>query len=63
MKSTSITFPIVLILVSALLLAAGSFYGLAISPPEEHMGDVQRIMYVHVPAAWTSSQTRGFPGI
>ena len=36
----------------ALLLIAGSFYGLAVAPPEEHMGEVQRIMYVHVPTAW-----------
>lgn len=36
----------------ALLLIAGSYYGLAISPPEKYMGDVQRIMYVHVPTAW-----------
>ncbi len=54
MKSTSINSPILVALVGALLLGAGSYYGLAISPPEEHMGDVQRIMYVHVPAAWTS---------
>lgn len=36
------------------LLLAGSYYGLAIAPPEHYMGDVQRIMYVHVPTAWTA---------
>jgi heme exporter protein C len=36
------------------LLAAGSYYGLAIAPPEHYMGDVQRIMYVHVPTAWSA---------
>ena len=36
------------------LLIAGSYYGLAIAPPEHYMGEVQRIMYVHVPTAWTA---------
>jgi heme exporter protein C len=26
--------------------------GLFVAPPERHMGEVQRIMYVHVPTAW-----------
>ena len=34
------------------LFGAGSFYGLAVAPPERFMGEVQRIMYVHVPTAW-----------
>ena len=46
--------PFAILLIGALLLAAGSYYGLAISPPEEHMGDVQRILYVHVPTAWSA---------
>ncbi len=30
-----------------------AFYvGLAVAPPDRLMGEVQRIMYVHVPAAW-----------
>ena len=37
-----------------MLLAAGSYYGLGVAPPEKYMGEVQRIMYVHVPTAWTS---------
>lgn len=36
------------------LLLVGSYIGLFVSPPERHMGDVQRIMYVHLPSAWTS---------
>ncbi len=36
------------------LLAAGTWIGLAVAPAERHMGDVQRIMYVHVPSAWTA---------
>jgi heme exporter protein C len=38
--------------IGLVLLMAGSYYGLAVAPPEQYMGDVQRIMYVHVPAAW-----------
>jgi len=30
----------------------GSWYGLFVAPPEKFMGQVQRIMYVHVPTAW-----------
>ncbi len=48
----SIRIPLAIVVAGAILLIAGSYYGLAISPPEEHMGNVQRIMYVHVPTAW-----------
>lgn len=34
------------------LVAFGSYWGLAVAPPEVFMGDVYRIMYVHVPSAW-----------
>ena len=34
------------------LLAVGTWIGLFVAPAERHMGDVQRIMYVHVPSAW-----------
>ncbi len=36
------------------LLLAGSYIGLFVAPAERHMGDVQRIMYVHVPTAWNA---------
>ena len=36
----------------AICLAIGSYYGLAVAPAEQYMGNVQRIMYVHVPTAW-----------
>ena len=39
---------------SLVLLLFGSYYGLFLSPPERFMGDVQRIMYVHVPTAWNA---------
>ncbi len=34
------------------LLLVGSYIGLFASPPERHMSDVVRILYVHVPTAW-----------
>lgn len=34
------------------LLLAGSYLGLFVAPAEQYMGQVQRIMYVHVPTAW-----------
>jgi len=39
-------------LVTLLLFAAGATWGLVIAPPERMMGDVYRIMFVHVPSAW-----------
>jgi heme exporter protein C len=38
----------------ALLLLGGSYWGLFRAPAESFMGDVQRIMYVHVPTAWNA---------
>ncbi|MEP6993792.1 MAG: cytochrome c biogenesis protein CcsA [Acidobacteriota bacterium] len=37
-----------------LLLLWGSYWGLALAPREAYMGDVQRIMYIHVPTAWNA---------
>ncbi|MFP2957885.1 cytochrome c biogenesis protein CcsA [Myxococcus sp. 1LA] len=37
---------------SLVVLAAGWWLGLAWAPPDREMGDVQRIMYVHVPLQW-----------
>lgn len=36
------------------LLFVGCYIGLFVAPAERHMGDVQRIMYVHVPSAWVA---------
>lgn len=33
-------------------LLIGSYFGLFVAPPEQFMGNTQRIMYVHVPTAW-----------
>jgi len=38
----------------ALLLLIGSYIGLFRAPSEAYMGDVYRIMYVHVPTAWNT---------
>ncbi len=38
----------------ALLLVIGSYIGLFRAPAEAFMGDVYRILYVHVPTAWNS---------
>ncbi len=34
------------------MLGVGAFLGLSWAPPDREMGDVQRIMYAHVPAVW-----------
>ena len=36
------------------LLGIGQYLGLVWAPRDAHMGDVARILYVHVPAAWIS---------
>jgi heme exporter protein C len=38
--------------VAVAMLVVGAWLGLAWAPPDREMGDVQRIMYVHVPAVW-----------
>src|SRR5690606_39170544 len=43
-----------LIAIAVVLLAIGSYIGLFRAPPEHYMGEVQRIMYVHVPTAWNA---------
>jgi heme exporter protein C len=40
------------IAIGTALLLFGSYQGLFVAPAEQYMGDVQRIMYVHVPTAW-----------
>ena len=37
---------------AVLSITGGMVYGLAFAPPDAVQGDVQRLMYVHVPAAW-----------
>jgi heme exporter protein C len=44
--------PKIILTIGVALLLLGSYFGLFVAPPEEFMGDTQRIMYVHVPTAW-----------
>src|SRR5438445_10451174 len=46
--------PLGLITLGVLCLLTGSYLGLFVAPPEHYMGNVQRIMYVHVPTAWSA---------
>lgn len=41
-------------LLGVLLFVIGSYDGLFIAPADRFMGDIQRIMYVHVPCAWNT---------
>jgi heme exporter protein C len=43
-----------LIGLGTILLLIGSWIGLFVAPTERFMGEVQRIMYVHVPTAWVA---------
>jgi heme exporter protein C len=45
--------PFVLLAIGTVLLLAGSYIGLFVAPAETFMGEVQRIMYVHVPTVWS----------
>lgn len=45
--------PFVLLALGAVLLLIGSYFGLFVAPAEEYMGNLQRIMYVHVPTVWS----------
>ena len=46
--------PYAFIALAVALLVWGSVWGLFYAPAETYMGDVQRIMYVHVPTAWNA---------
>jgi heme exporter protein C len=41
-------------LLGLVLLIVGQYMGLFVAPPERMMGEVGRILYTHVPAAWLS---------
>src|SRR5437868_13230343 len=46
--------PYALLALGVACLLGGSYLGLFVAPPEHYMGNVQRIMYVHVPTAWNA---------
>jgi heme exporter protein C len=45
--------------ITALLLAVGTWLALFVAPPDYQQGEAVRIMYVHVPAAWMASFVYG----
>jgi heme exporter protein C len=47
-------WPYLSLVLGAGLLVWGSIWGLFMAPAEQHMGDVYRILYVHVPTAWNA---------
>lgn len=51
-KISTTRTPFVFLTLGIVLLLVGSYIGLAVAPAERYMGQVQRIMYVHVPCAW-----------
>ena len=44
-------------LFGVVLFVIGSYDGLFVAPADRFMGDIQRIMYVHVPCAWNTLVT------
>ena len=44
--------PKLLLGIGVAFILIGSYFGLFVAPPEQYMGETQRIMYVHVPTAW-----------
>ncbi len=50
-----------LLVIGIVLVAAGSYAGLFVTPPDYLQGDAVRILYIHVPAAWLSMA--GWSGI
>jgi len=52
--------PAALLALGVGLLLVGSYWGLVKAPAEVFMGDVQRIMYVHVPTAWNAMLALSF---
>ncbi|MCA9519251.1 MAG: hypothetical protein KC635_30155, partial [Myxococcales bacterium] len=44
-------------LAGLVLLGIGSYVGLVEAPPERYMGEVGRILYIHVPTAWIALLT------
>ena len=40
------------LIVGLVLMVVGHYWGLVIAPAEREMGDVYRIIFVHVPSAW-----------
>ncbi|MCB9777051.1 MAG: cytochrome c biogenesis protein CcsA [Alphaproteobacteria bacterium] len=54
MKSPLAIVGLIFVVLGMLATAAGHWIGLFVAPPEAMMGDVGRILYVHVPTAWAA---------
>jgi heme exporter protein C len=54
--------PYIFLALGILCLLVGSYLGLFVAPAEHFMGNVQRIMYVHVPTAWNAMLAMTFAG-
>lgn len=50
----SMKVPYIFIALGIVCLGIGTYFGLFVAPAEQYMGQVQRIMYVHVPTAWNA---------
>ncbi len=48
----STSFLLIIFIIMLSLFIIGLFYAIKISPPDYQQGEIVRIMYVHVPAAW-----------
>src|SRR5690242_20737050 len=44
-------------------LAAGLYLGLFVAPPERYQHDTVRIMFIHVPAAWSAMMCYGLMAV
>jgi heme exporter protein C len=51
-RPRALAFARALVVAGVIVLLAGWAIGLFVAPAEQYMGNVQRIMYVHVPTAW-----------
>jgi heme exporter protein C len=54
MSVATTRWPYAVLLLGAALLGVGAYWGLLVAPPEQYMGDVYRILYIHVPTAWNA---------
>ncbi len=53
-QTTSRSAPLIGALLVLAIVAAAQAFGVLTSPPDRDMGHLQKIMYVHVPAAWNA---------
>jgi heme exporter protein C len=54
MSAATTRWPYAVLLLGAALLGVGAYWGLLVAPREQYMGEVYRILYIHVPTAWNA---------